>query len=63
MVKYVEGQFEEDYIETLGVNFMEKSIAEQTGIHMPSFFGYILRYSVPILIPIFVVIWLIFFVL
>ena len=26
MVKYVEGQFEEDYIETLGVNFMEKSI-------------------------------------
>lgn len=26
MVKYVEGKFEEDYIETLGVNFMEKSI-------------------------------------
>ena len=46
-----------------GPNFMVKSIAEQTGIHMPSFFGYILRYSVPILIPIFVVIWLIFFVL
>lgn len=45
-----------------GPNFMVKSIAEQTGIHMPSFFGYILRYSVPILIPIFVVIWLIFFV-
>lgn len=26
MVKYVEGKFDEDYIETLGVNFMEKSI-------------------------------------
>ena len=45
-----------------GPNFMVKSIAEQTGIRMPSFFGYILRYSVPILLPIFLVIWLIFFV-
>mmetsp|Transcript_14306 Transcript_14306/g.16617 ORF Transcript_14306/g.16617 Transcript_14306/m.16617 type:complete len:232 (-) Transcript_14306:347-1042(-) len=26
MVKYVEGKFDSDYIETLGVNFMEKSI-------------------------------------
>ncbi|KAI3645675.1 hypothetical protein MP228_008603 [Amoeboaphelidium protococcarum] len=26
MVKYVEGTFDEDYIQTLGVNFMEKSI-------------------------------------
>lgn len=26
MVKYVEGKFDEDYIQTLGVNFMEKSI-------------------------------------
>ena len=42
--------------------FMVKSIAEQTGIHMPSFFGYILRYSIPILIPIFILVWLIFFV-
>ncbi len=46
-----------------GPNFMVKSIAEQTGIHMPSFFGYILRYSIPILLPIFLVVWLIFFVL
>lgn len=44
-----------------GPNFMVKSIAEQTGIKMPSFFGYILRYSIPILLPIFVIIWLIFF--
>ena len=26
MVKYVEGSFDEDYIQTLGVNFMEKTI-------------------------------------
>lgn len=26
MVKYVEGSWDEDYIQTLGVNFMEKTI-------------------------------------
>jgi GTP-binding protein of the ras superfamily involved in termination of M-phase len=26
MVKYVENNFDEDYIQTLGVNFMEKTI-------------------------------------
>lgn len=45
-----------------GPNFMVKSIAEQGGVKMPSFFGYIIRFSVPILLPIFFVIWLIFFV-
>ncbi|MEN7550398.1 sodium:proton antiporter [Rapidithrix thailandica] len=44
-----------------GPNFMVKSIAEQVGIQMPSFFGYIIRYSIPILLPVLVVIWLIFF--
>ncbi|MFY0600822.1 MAG: sodium:proton antiporter [Cyclobacteriaceae bacterium] len=44
-----------------GPNFMVKSIAEQGGIKMPSFFGYILRFSIPILVPIFVIVWLIFF--
>ncbi len=44
-----------------GPNFMVKSIAEQIGIKMPSFFGYILRFSIPILIPLFVLVWLIFF--
>jgi Na+/H+ antiporter NhaD/arsenite permease-like protein len=42
-------------------NFMVKSIAEQSGIQCPSFIGYILKYSLPILIPIFVCIWYIFF--
>lgn len=44
-----------------GPNFMVKSIAEQVGIKMPSFFGYVIRYSLPILIPLFVIVWLIFF--
>jgi Na+/H+ antiporter NhaD/arsenite permease-like protein len=34
-------------------NFMVKSIAEEAGVPMPSFFGYILRYSLPVLIPVF----------
>lgn len=41
-------------------NFMVKSIAEEAGIKMPSFFGYMFRYSIPILIPIFFIITLIF---
>lgn len=44
-----------------GPNFMVKSIAEQIGIKMPSFFGYIIRYSLPILIPLFIIVWLVFF--
>lgn len=42
-------------------NFMVKSIAEEAGINMPSFFGYIFKYSLPILIPVFIIIGLIFF--
>ncbi|MFD2035098.1 sodium:proton antiporter [Belliella marina] len=44
-----------------GPNFMVKSIAEQSGIKMPSFFGYIIRFSIPILLPVLIIIWLIFF--
>jgi Na+/H+ antiporter NhaD/arsenite permease-like protein len=33
-----------------GPNFMVKAIAEQSGVKMPSFFGYIV-YSVLILLP------------
>jgi len=44
-----------------GPNFMVKSIAEQSGVKCPSFFGYIVRYSLPILIPIFAIIWYFFF--
>ena len=43
-----------------GPNFMVKSIAQQAGIRMPSFFGYMLKYSIPILIPVFIVVTLLF---
>ncbi len=42
-------------------NFMVKSIAEQSGVECPSFFGYMFKYSIPILIPIFALVWLLFF--
>jgi Na+/H+ antiporter NhaD/arsenite permease-like protein len=44
-----------------GPNFMVKSISERAGIEMPSFFTYIVKYSLPILLPIFALIWLLFF--
>ncbi|MFT5639961.1 MAG: Na+/H+ antiporter NhaD/arsenite permease-like protein [Cyclobacteriaceae bacterium] len=44
-----------------GPNFMVKSIAEQVGIKMPSFFGYIIRFSIPFLVPILILVWLVFF--
>jgi Na+/H+ antiporter NhaD/arsenite permease-like protein len=43
-----------------GPNFMVKAIAEENGLRMPSFFGYML-YSGAILMPLFVVATLIFF--
>ena len=43
-----------------GPNFMVKSIAEQEGIDMPSFFGYMIKFSLIILLPIYVIVQLIF---
>ena len=37
-----------------GPNFMVKAIAEQAGVRMPSFFGYLL-YSLGVLLPVFAV--------
>jgi Na+/H+ antiporter NhaD/arsenite permease-like protein len=42
-------------------NFMVKSIAEESGVEMPSFFGYILRWALPVLIPIFALATWVFF--
>ena len=42
-------------------NFMVRSIAEEAGVAMPSFFGYILKYSLAILIPCFIVVTWVFF--
>lgn len=43
-----------------GPNFMVKAIAEENGIKMPSFFGYIFTFSLIILLPIYVLVHLIF---
>lgn len=43
-----------------GPNFMIKAIAEKNGVKMPSFFTYILKYSVVYLLPILTLIWFIF---
>jgi len=43
-----------------GPNFMVKAIAEESGVRMPSFFGY-MAYSVGVLIPIFVAVTFVFF--
>jgi Na+/H+ antiporter NhaD/arsenite permease-like protein len=42
-----------------GPNFMVKSIAESSGVQCPSFFGYVLKYALPILLPLFALVsWL-----
>lgn len=42
-------------------NFMVKSMSESSGIEMPSFFGYLFKWSVPILLPLFYLVSIIFF--
>jgi len=44
-----------------GPNFMVKAISERAGIVMPTFFVYLFKYAVTVLIPIYIIIWLIFF--
>lgn len=43
-----------------GPNFMIKAIAARSRVRTPSFFGYILRYSLPILLPLFILTALLF---
>jgi Na+/H+ antiporter NhaD/arsenite permease-like protein len=42
-------------------NFMVKSISESSGIEMPSFFGYLFKWSFPILFPLFILVTYLFF--
>ena len=44
-----------------GPNLMVKAIAEHSKVHTPNFFSYVLRFSLPILIPIFGLVALLFF--
>lgn len=42
-------------------NFMVKAIAEANNVDAPSFAGYLVKYALPILLPVYFVIWLIFY--
>ena len=44
-----------------GPNFMVRAIAVEQKIKMPSFGGYITRYSLPLLLPILGIVWWLFF--
>jgi Na+/H+ antiporter NhaD/arsenite permease-like protein len=44
-----------------GPNFMVKSIAQHNKVHTPGFIGYLMSYSLPVLLPVLVVIWFLFF--
>ena len=44
-----------------GPNFMVKAIAEQEGVEMPSFFGYMMKFSLVVLLPVYVLMQLLFF--
>jgi Na+/H+ antiporter NhaD/arsenite permease-like protein len=44
-----------------GPNFMVKSISEHFGCKTPNFGEYIYKYSLPILLPVFILVWVIFF--
>ena len=44
-----------------GPNFMVRAVAEQSGVAMPSFGGFVLKFSLPFLLPVLVLVWLLFF--
>lgn len=44
-----------------GPNFMVKSIADHSGVKTPTFTGYFVGYALPVLIPIFALLWFLFF--
>jgi Na+/H+ antiporter NhaD/arsenite permease-like protein len=44
-----------------GPNFLVRSIAEEWGVEMPTFFGYLFKYAVPFLLPVLTAVWLLFF--
>ncbi len=43
-----------------GPNFMVKSIAEQQGYRMPSFFGYMIKFSLIVCLPVYIIVQIIF---
>jgi Na+/H+ antiporter NhaD/arsenite permease-like protein len=44
-----------------GPNFMVKAIADQQKAHTPTFLGYVFKFTVPFMLPMLVIVWLLFF--
>ncbi|MCD6051528.1 MAG: citrate transporter, partial [Verrucomicrobia bacterium] len=44
-----------------GPNFMVKAIADQQNVHTPSFLGYVFKYTLPIMLPMLIIVWFLFF--
>jgi Na+/H+ antiporter NhaD/arsenite permease-like protein len=44
-----------------GPNFMVRNIAEQVGVRTPTFVGYLVRYTLPVLVPVLALVSLLFF--
>lgn len=43
-----------------GPNFMVRAIADKRGANCPTFIGYVLKFSIPVLLPVFFLVWFIF---
>ena len=44
-----------------GPNFMVKAIADRQKVHTPGFLGFILRFTLPFMVPMLVLVWWLFF--
>jgi Na+/H+ antiporter NhaD/arsenite permease-like protein len=44
-----------------GPNFMVKAIADEQKVHSPAFLGFIFKFTLPFLLPMLLVVWLLFF--
>ncbi|MBA3834121.1 MAG: sodium:proton antiporter, partial [Chthoniobacterales bacterium] len=44
-----------------GPNLMVKAIADHAKVHPPSFFGFMFKFALPVLLPIFILISILFF--
>ena len=44
-----------------GPNFMVKAIADQQKAHTPNFMAYIFKFTLPYMLPMLLIVWLLFF--
>jgi Na+/H+ antiporter NhaD/arsenite permease-like protein len=44
-----------------GPNFMVKAIADHQKVHTPTFLGYVFRFTLPCMVPMLIVVWLLYF--